>query len=163
MKAGQYSRRNLAARADPGWWQALLTSWSGTSVQQFLILCQPDFHLFSDVSGSWGCDASLSPDYLSSEGAFPHCLSYAVLGKDWAKQLVPCHSDNVAAVTHVNHLHVRDPIACHMLRFLAFFQALHECHLHAIHIPAADNSLADLLSCNNAPMFLLSLSYPGAT
>ena len=31
MKAGQYRRLNLAARADLSWWQALLASWSATS------------------------------------------------------------------------------------------------------------------------------------
>lgn len=85
MKVGQYRRLNLAARADLGWWQALLASWSGTSVQQLLILRQPDFHAFSHASSSWGCSAwfgsvvpgplapSLSPFYPSIEGALSHC------------------------------------------------------------------------------------------
>ena len=54
-KAGQYRRLNQAARSDLNWVLALLASWSGTSIQQFLILQQPDFHAFSDASGSWGC------------------------------------------------------------------------------------------------------------
>ena len=57
MKAGQIRRLNLAARADLGWWQSFLTLWSGTSIQQFLILRKPDHHLYTDASGTWGCAA----------------------------------------------------------------------------------------------------------
>ena len=172
MKAGQYRHLNLAARADLGWWQALLASWSGTSIQQFLILRQPDFHLFSDASGSWGCGAWFgsqrfqiswpSHSVLSTPALrelYTIVIACAVWGQDWSGHLVLCHSENAAAVTHVNCLHARDALACHMLRCLAFFQALHERHLRAVHIPAASNSLADLLSRNNAPVFLHCMSH----
>ena len=171
MKAGQYRRLNLAARADLGWWQELLASWSGTSIQQFLIRRQPDFHVYSDASGSWGCGAWFGSQWFqvpwppqsvlttpALRELFPIILACAVWGSDWTGRLVLCHSDNVAAVMHVNRLHARDPMACHLLRCLAFFQALYECRLRAIHIPAAGNGLADLLSRNNAPMFLHRMS-----
>ena len=35
-----------------------------------------------------------------------------------------------------------------MLRYLAFFQAIYDCHLHAVHIPLATNRFTDLLSRN---------------
>ena len=134
MKARQYRRFNLAARADLGWWQALLASWSGTSIQQFLIFRQPDFHLFPDVSGSWGCGAWFGSQWFQVPWPSHSVLSTPVLrelyaigiacavwGQDWSGRLVLCHSDNAAAVTHGNRLHARDALACHMLRCPAFF------------------------------------------
>ena len=99
MKAGQIRRLNLAARADLGWWQSFLTLWSGTSIQQFLILRKPDHHLYTDASGTWGCAAwsatrvfqlpwpaqsALSTSALQ----LPIVLACALWGHQWAGSLV---------------------------------------------------------------------------
>ena len=67
---GQPRRLNLATRADTAWWHSLLSTWPGGFVQQFLALVQPDRHLFSNASGSWGCGAWSLPHWLQL--SWPH-------------------------------------------------------------------------------------------
>ena len=134
MKPRQYRRFNLAARADLAWWQALLASWSGTSILQFLILRHADLHLFPNASGSWGCGTWFGSQWFQVPWPSHSVLSTPALrelyaigiacagwDQDWSDRLVLCHSDNAAAVTYVNRLHARGTLACHMLRWLAFF------------------------------------------
>ena len=110
MKAGQYRRLNLATRADLGWWQALLASWSGTSIQQFLILHLPNLHVFTDASGSWGCGV---------------CF-----GSQWF--LVPCPPQSVLTALAVREL-FPVVLACAVWRKVpANFVPLRQCcHCHA--------------------------------
>ena len=128
---------NTSTRADIAWWHLLCTSWEGVSVQQFLLLGNPDRHLFTDASGSWGCGAHAMPSWLQATWPQPHCLpsialkelipvllAAAIWGCSWSGSLVQLHTDNAAVVTQVNNLYSRDLRACNLLRVLAFFQAL---------------------------------------
>ena len=76
---GQPRRLNLATRADIGRWHSLLSTWPGVSVQQFLALGQPDRHLFSDASGSWGCGAWSLPHWFQLLWPHSHGLSSIAL------------------------------------------------------------------------------------
>ena len=82
-----------------------------------------------------------------------------VWGRYWAGKLILCHSDNALAVTQVNSLHAQNPLAAHLLKCLALFQAIVDFRLRAVHIPGSDNIGADLLSRNQAPDFLSA--HPG--
>ena len=169
LRPGQARRLNAETRADILWWLSFCQRWSGISTQQFLLLRDPDRHLFTDASGSWGCGAWVSPNWfhLSWEGftqlhsialkeLFPIILACAVWGRQWQGQYILCHSDNVAAVSQVNHLHARDPLAAHFLRCLAFFQALFDFRIRAVHISGQLNRGADDLSRNRVDQFLVS-------
>ena len=161
MRPGQTRRMNLEARADLAWWGMVLDHWSGTSMQQFILLRKPDLHLYTDASGSWGCGAWVSAQWfqiqwtpsitlpsIALKELFPIVVAVAVWGSLWKGHLVMCHCDNAAVVAQVNRLHARDPQASHLLRCLAFFQALYECRLRATHIPSSTNLRADQLSRN---------------
>lgn len=53
LKPGQPRCLNQEVIAELAWWALFLEKWPGISVQQFVILRQPDHFLFCDVSGSW--------------------------------------------------------------------------------------------------------------
>lgn len=129
--------------------------------------CYPDRHLFTDASGSWGCGAHAMPSWLQAAWPQPHCLpsialkelipvllAAAIWGCSWSGSLVQLHTDNAAVVTQVNNLYSRDLRACNLLRVLAFFQALFDFRLRAVHIPGVLNAGADDLSRNRALAFL---------
>lgn len=86
---------------------------------------------------------------------FPIVLACAVWGMDWAGQLIFCHSDNAAAVMHVNCLYAHYPIACHMLRCLALFLALHKCRSSTSQLL----EIPTFFPAKNAPMFLHCMSH----
>ena len=48
---------NQAARADITWWSLFVEGWNGLSIAWDLKQCLPDFVVYSDASGSWGCGA----------------------------------------------------------------------------------------------------------
>ena len=102
---GQPRHLNLATRADIAWWHSLLSTWQGVSVQQFFALGQPNRHLFSDASGSWGCGAWSLPHWFQLSWPHDHGLSSIALvlaaaawGTTWRGLFVFCHSDNSAVV-----------------------------------------------------------------
>ena len=164
---GQPRRLNLATRADIAWWHFLLAIWQGVSVQQCLALGQPNRHLFSDASGSWGCGAWSLPHWFQFSWPHGHGLSSIALielvpivlaaaawGTTWRGLFVLCHSDNSAVVSQINSLHAQDPLACNILRCLAFFQAHFDLWLRAVHVAGKENVGTDLLSRNRAAAFL---------
>ena len=159
MQSNQICRLNLAARADLAWWKTFLREWSGTSVQQLLLLRHPDHLLFCDASGSWGCAAWAHPQWfqvqwedqdiqlpIAIKELFPIVVAVGLWGRFWTGCLVLCHSDNSAVVAQVNSLHTRHATAAFLLQCLALFQALHDCRIRAVHVPGRLNVSADLLS-----------------
>ena len=58
-----------------------------------------------------------------------------------------------AVVSQVIRLHARDPQASHMLRCLAYLQALYDCRLRAVHAAGSKNKEADHLSRNRVTSF----------
>ena len=166
IKPGRVGRLNLAARSELAWWDSLLEHWPGTSVHQFLLLKSPDRHLFTNASGSWGCGAWSAPHWFCMQWSrqlesqsiaikelLPIVFSVAVWGRSWRERLILCHCDNKAVVSQVNTLHARDPQAGHLLRCLAYLQALYDCRLRATHLPGPTNTGADHLSRNRISSF----------
>ena len=166
IKPGQVGRLNLAARSELAWWDLLLEHWPGSSVYQFLLLKHPDRHIFTDAAGSWGCGAWSAPHWFhvqwSSEWGLqtialkellPVVIAVAIWGDTYRGCVILCHCDNAAVVSQVNRLHARDPQASHMLRCLAYLQALYDCRLRAVHLAGSANTGADHLSHNRVASF----------
>ena len=49
------SRINSEARSDVRWWHMFIESWNGIPILRQQALAHPDYELWSDASGSWGC------------------------------------------------------------------------------------------------------------
>ena len=123
LKPGQTRHLNLSAQTNLAWWDALIESWPGISVQQFLMLRQPDYLIPCDASETWGCGPWCTPHWLqvpwslpsptlnSPAGAVPSCDSSCCMGAGWTGRLVHCHSDNAPVVAQVNRLHVHNSLA----------------------------------------------------
>ena len=171
MVPGQIRRINSEARAELAWWDWLLDNWTGASVHQFLLLRHPDHHMYTDASGSWGSSAWFLPHWFqiqwSAETPLPSIalkelspivMATAVWGPQWSGSLVLCHCNNATVVTQVNRLHSRDPKASHMLKCLAFLQAVYDCQVRAIHVAGVNNHNADALSRNRVGPVLASHS-----
>lgn len=60
----------------------------------------------------------------------------------------------MAAVAYVNKLYAKDPLATHLIRCLAYFQALFDFRIRAVHISGCLNVGADDLSRDRAAAFL---------
>ena len=112
----------------------------------------------------------------SSDLPRPHCpallsKSYSqsslrpLWGSQWSGSLVLCHCNNAAVLTQVNRLHSRDPKASHMLKCLAFLQAVYDCRVRAIHAAGVNNHNTDALSHNRVGPVLASHSqaFPNPT
>ena len=92
LKPGQTRHLNLSAQTNLAWWDALIESWPGISVQQFLMLRQPDYLIPCDASETWGCGPWCTPHWLqvpwslpsptlnSPAGAVPSCDSSCCMG-----------------------------------------------------------------------------------
>ena len=65
---GQPRHLNLITRADIAWWDSLLSTWPRVSVHQFLMLGQPDRHLFSEYQVYGGVMHGHSHTGSSSHG-----------------------------------------------------------------------------------------------
>ena len=176
IKPGQTRRLNLAAHSELAWWDLLLEHWPGISVHQFLLLKQPDQHMFTDTSGSWGCGAWSAPHWfqiqctseltlqrIALKELLPITVAVAIWGDTYRGRVILCHCNNAAVVSQVNWLHSRDPQVSHMLRCLAYLQALHDCRLGAIHLPGSTNRGADYLSHNRVVSFLRIHTHASAT
>ena len=98
---------------------------------------------------------------IALKESFPIVLACALWGASWQGTYVICHSDNTAAVAQVNKLYARDPLAAHLLRCLAFFQASFDFRIRAVHISGQLNTGADDLSQDRAGHFLAA--YPSAS
>ena len=127
----------------------------------------------SDASGSWGCgawygrrwfqlqwDPVSSPLSIMEKELLPIVLACAIWGPSWRAHYVTVHCDNQAVVACLRSRTSRDAHIMHMLRVLAFVEALSDFSLTPTYISTHDNHLADDLSRNNHLSFLSKV--PGA-
>ena len=170
-----YARLNLDTRSDILWWDSFIASWNGLSMMQDARKSNPDVVLTSDDSGSWGCGAywhttrpgsSLCGPQPQSTGTSrrrncSQCLLHRNMGPLWANQSVLCRCDSEAVVYIINSGTSKDPTAMGLMRCLYFFAAKHNLLLSAAHLPGISNHLADALSRNILPAFILN--YPQAS
>ena len=95
------------------------------------------------------------------QGVVPIVAACATWGHLWHHKYILCHSDNTVAVAYVNKLHAHDPLAIHLIRCLAYFQALFDFRIRAVHISGHLNAGADDLSIDRAAAFLCA--HPSAS
>ena len=129
----------------------------------------PQIHVVSDASGSWGCGAYVDelwfqfqwpagmPEcHISVEEMIPIVMAAMVWGSKWKGLLVRFQCDNSAVVAPLNVGAVCNDPLMHLMRCLSFVSAKFNFVFSSCHIRGIDNSLADALSCDNLPLFLHS-------
>ena len=111
----------------------------------------PDVHLWSDASGSWGCGAfwqglwfqaaweslPIATASIAPKEFFPILVACVVCswGHYWSGCTVCSHCDNTAVVEVINTRKAKDPLLCHQLRALFFASAFFDFKLIAAHTP----------------------------
>ena len=164
-------RLNTAARADIVWWHLFAEEWNGISILWDSSTVLPEFNIFSDASGSWGCGALWGfqwfhfkwPDQFCSfsiavKELIPVVVAAAVFGPKWKGRLIQFSVDNLAVVHILNSTYSKDAHLMHLIRILVFLAAHFDFWFVAKHIEGRANSLADHLSRNHlhnfSPRFL---------
>ena len=161
-----YVRLNKGMRSDLAWWELFLETWNGVSLLRPHRLSTPDYEVFTDASGSFGCGAVWEHTWLQLEWPVeyrevpiapkelvPIVVACTVWGKDWSGKVVHVHSDNEAVVAVVNSGYSKDTQLMHLTRCLFFVLAAWDIALHASHIPGVLNTAADAVSRNNLSVF----------
>ena len=155
---------NAAIRADLQWWSHFLQVWNGTS---FFPPLTPSLHVYSDVSGSYGCGAfvascgwfkvqwpaSWSDVAIAQKELVPVVMAAAVWGHQWQGCHVCFHSDNMAVVSVLVNRAAKDERMNHLLCTLFFYAAYYKFHFSTEHVPGVLNVAADALSRNNVTLF----------
>ena len=162
-------RLNTAFRSDLAWWQLFVSRWNGIS---FLPTPShlPVVEMATDASGSWGCGAwhqtawfqirwdSRSCDLpIMVKELIPIVLACATWGHRWSDHQVRCHCDNQAVVACLRSRTSKQKGVMHLLRSLVFVEAHFHFHLHPLYITTSANHLADDLSRDHLPSFLLKV------
>ena len=156
---GHHIRLNSAAKADIVWWHLFATNWNGISMLWDSSMRSPDYNLFSDASGSWGCGAYWGfqwfhlkwPDHLQSlpiaiKELTPVVIAAAIFGRQWRGHLIQFSVDNMAVVHILNSTYSKDGHIMHLTRILVFLAAHFDFWFIAKHIEGKANHLADDLS-----------------
>ena len=124
-------RLNIAARADIVWWHLFAEEWNGISILWDSSTVLPEFNIFSDTSGSWGCGALWGfqwfyfkwPDQFCSfsiavKELIPVVVTAAVFGPKWKGRLIQFSVDNLAVVHILNSTYSKDAHLMHLIRIL---------------------------------------------
>ena len=96
----------------------------------------PQIHVFSDASGSWGCGAysgntwfqfqwpaDMGDCHISTKEMIPVVMAAIVWGHRWQGLSVCFHTDNTAVVALINQGSVRDSSLMHLMKCLSFVSA----------------------------------------
>ena len=108
------------------------------------------------VSSRVGQCGNFADASIAAKELLPIVIAAAIWGKAWKACTVQCNCDNAAVVGLINSGSCKEKWLSHLLRCLFFIEARHSFTLVASHVPGALNHLADALSRNNAPLFLVS-------
>ena len=135
MRGHYYIRLNRQFRADLEWWNAFLSQWNGKSMLSDVYTSNPNVHIVSDASGSWGCAAYWNSEWFQVAWSNYPEFEMAPIP---AKELLPIL---IAAALWGTNM-------AHMLRCLFFLEEKLEFLSTAKHIPGVENRLADALSRN---------------
>ena len=155
-KMHYFTRLNMDFRSDLAWWHVFLRSWNGLSLLQGISNASPDFTIYTDASGSWGCGACFSTQWLQwqwpsewlpisimAKELVPIVLSCAVWGPQLAGCAVLFRCDNSSMVVSVNKGTAKESNVMHLLRCLWFFTAYYDISLLCEHITGRQNDIAD--------------------
>ncbi len=148
-----------AARSDIMWWHIFLESWNGVSMQPHSSLELTIHHIYTDATGSFGCDAiwgtqwllyvwprSFGQKAIATQELLPIIMACMMWGPWWKDSQVVVHCDNQATVCVINSGYSRDKDMMHMMRCLFFIRAYWGIHVRAEHIPGEQSTLADAVS-----------------
>ena len=162
-------RVTASFRSDLFWWHLFMARWNGSSVLSAHLPTRPDFHLFTDASGSWGCGALCNHDWfhcpwpvewtqtnIATKELVPIVLAVGLWGSAWKGLHILVRSDNMAVVELLRSRSSRDPDLMQLLRCLHFLAARYDISLAALHIRGVDNIAADALSRNDLSSFFSS-------
>ncbi len=162
-------RINREARSDILWWHSFIQHWNGLSMMRPSRRRDPDVVLTSDASGSWGCgaysqaawfqyqwSAATTEYHITAKELLPIVIAAAIWGKAWAGKSILCRCDNEAVVYIINSGTSKDPTVMGLMRCLYFICAKFNLLISAVHLAGIANSLADALSRNKLPIFLLN-------
>ena len=165
-KSQHYLRLNVSFKSDLRWWDSFLTPLNGASLRRRLGHLGVNFSFASDAAGAIGCGAIWSPywfqfkwsesfrssllplkeDSILFQELLPIVFACAVWGSSWQRSSVRVFCDNEGAVSVVNSGYSKVARIMHLLRSLFFIRARFDIHLEAVHIPGAQNILADAIS-----------------
>ena len=128
-----YVRLNISARSDIIWWRVFADQWNGTSMLYTYRRANPQVHVFSDTSSTWGCEAYVDerwfqfqwppgmPDcQISIKEIIPIVMAAMVWGSGWKCLSVRFHCDNSVVVALLNAGVVRDDSLMHLMRCFSF-------------------------------------------
>jgi len=164
-------RLSQGFRSDLAWWQEFVAQWNGIS---FLPPPSyfPQIDLASDTSGSWGCgawhqthwfqfqwDARSQVLTIAEKELIPIILACDTWGESWGGRRVRCYCDNQVVVACLHSRTSKHQGLMHLLRCLVFVEAHHQCQLYPVYLNTRANHLADDLSRNNAPSFLVKVPH----
>ena len=170
-------RLNRDLQDDIWWWHTWVEQWNGVSILWNTQRFQPDHHVWSDASGSWGCGAvwearwfqlewaislkeslaeATNDDSIAVRELIPVAVAAAVWGPQWQGEVVMFHSDNKAVVAALNRLYSKNEAMMQLLRCVVFYAARAAFRFQAMHVPGKENTLADHLSRNSLTAFFSS-------
>ena len=162
---------NAEARSDLAWWHEFVECWNWVSLMVALGIQEASATLTSDASGQWGCGAFWEERWfqlpwndtqcpqkanIAVKELIPVVVATALWGRYWEGRVVLARCDNEAVVAVLNKRTSKVPEMMHLLRCLAFFEAVHSFSVKSAHIRGADNTLADDLSRDKLDSFLLA-------
>ena len=153
--------------SDLHWWCTFLSEWNGVSLLH--TLRTPDMVVQTDASGSWGCAAFFSGEWLqwqwTSEWApvaimakelVPIILSCAVWGPQMSRKSVLFQCDNTGVVAAIKKGSSKEDRVMQLLCALWFFVAHFDISIASEHIAGAQNTAANQLSWSDMQLSFLS-------
>ena len=131
----------------------------------------PEYNVFSNVSGSWGCGAYWGfqwfhlkwPDHLQSlpiaiKEFTPVVIAAEIFGRQWRGHLIQFSIDNMAMFHILNSTYRKDGHIMHLIWILVFLAAHFDFLFIAKHMEGKANYLADNLSCDKLSHFFAQVS-----
>ena len=164
-------RLNTVVRSDLAWWDLFLDSWNGISMLRPARLSVPDYEIYTDASGGFGCGAIWTHHWLQFKWPQPYAavaiastemapivMACIVWGRAWRGQVVHVHSDNEAVVAVINSRNSKDTQLMHLIHCLFFLLAAWDISLYSCRIPGAFNTVADAILRDNIPLLSSKVS-----
>ena len=142
----KYSEITEGVRAGIVWWHLFAEGWNVISILWDSSTLLPEFNIFSDAFGSWGCGAlwgfqwfhfkwpaQFHPFSIAIIELIP-VVAAAVFGSQWKGCLIQFSVDNMAVVHILNTTYSKDAHLMHLIHILVFLVAHFDFWFVAKHI-----------------------------
>ena len=159
-------RLNREFWTDLQWWRAFTPTLNGRCFLLPALQAAPDEDVFTDASGSWGCDGmwrnewfqfqwapSWASTNITAKELTPIVLAAILWGHCWGGKAMRFRCDNQAIVHCIQAGSSKEPFVAQLLRGLFMLAACRDFHPVAVHIAGLDNGPADSLSRNALSLF----------